>query len=195
MEFGAKAMSYKVNQSGEIICDTAEEAIAVARLMRSGDETPHKESIGTKPRGAGRLLLRGKVWWICWYENGEERRESTAATNEEEAQRLLAEVVKGVTERKAQKFTERVGLVRHGSEGIKSLTEAAEVVAPPAKRRGRPPMITREMVDKAIGDTDGDPKCSRSSCVHTKSQHVGPNGKCVGCWCYGFVEREQFARA
>lgn len=68
-------------------------------------------------------------------------------------------------------------------------------------RRGRPPMITREAVDQALGITPRrettsnalpDPKCSRASCVHTKSQHTGSNGKCVGCWCFGFVARDQF---
>jgi len=53
--------------------------------------------------------------------------------------------------------------------------------------------------DKKNGKDDvpvaHDPKCRRCPALHTKSQHVGPSGKCIACWCGGFVGLEEFATA
>ncbi|HZS60312.1 MAG TPA: hypothetical protein VFA43_13640 [Gemmatimonadaceae bacterium] len=40
-------------------------------------------------RGMGRTLLRGDVWWISYYFNGKEVRESSKSRNETNARRLL----------------------------------------------------------------------------------------------------------
>ena len=52
-------------------------------------------------KGNGRVFQRGQVWWIAYYMDGRERRESSGSRERREAVRLLrlrlAEVVSGVT--------------------------------------------------------------------------------------------------
>ena len=40
-------------------------------------------------RGNGRVFQRGQVWWIAYYDNGRERRESSASRERKEAVKLL----------------------------------------------------------------------------------------------------------
>jgi len=42
-----------------------------------------------KARGTGRVFLRGKTWWVAYYVNGKEERESSHSTREGDAARLL----------------------------------------------------------------------------------------------------------
>ena len=51
-------------------------------------------------RGNGRVFQRGQVWWIAYYDNGREHRESSGSGDRKEAVRLLrqrlGEVAAGV---------------------------------------------------------------------------------------------------
>ena len=53
-------------------------------------------------KGNGRVFQRGQVWWIAYYDNGRERRESSGSRERKEAVRLLrlrlAAVVSGVVQ-------------------------------------------------------------------------------------------------
>ena len=40
-------------------------------------------------RGDGRIFRRGRIWWIAYYRNGSEYRESSGRADEESARRLL----------------------------------------------------------------------------------------------------------
>jgi hypothetical protein len=40
-------------------------------------------------RGEGRIFRRGRIWWIAYYRNGSEYRESSRVAEEEAARRLL----------------------------------------------------------------------------------------------------------
>lgn len=42
-----------------------------------------------RPRGTGSTYLRGKTWWLAYYRQGEEIRESSESTKREAAERLL----------------------------------------------------------------------------------------------------------
>jgi hypothetical protein len=41
-------------------------------------------------QGDGRIFRRGRIWWIAYYRNAHEYRESSRATDEETARRLLS---------------------------------------------------------------------------------------------------------
>lgn len=60
-------------------------------------------------KGNGRVFKRGQVWWIAYYEDGRERRESSGSRERKEAVRLLrqrlGEVAFGVTHSAAPKRT------------------------------------------------------------------------------------------
>jgi integrase len=47
-------------------------------------------------RGMGRIFQRGEMWWIAYYFNGEERRESSRSLKEGGAKRLLKERLKQI---------------------------------------------------------------------------------------------------
>ena len=42
-------------------------------------------------RGDGRTFRRGRVWWIAYFSNGREYRESSGSADEDVAKRLLSE--------------------------------------------------------------------------------------------------------
>lgn len=43
-----------------------------------------------KPRGSGRIFLRGRIWWIEYYDgDGRQRRETSKSTRKEDARKLL----------------------------------------------------------------------------------------------------------
>src|ERR1051325_794915 len=42
-----------------------------------------------RPRGAGRIFLRGAVWWVAYSRNGHEIRESAETTDERKAWKFL----------------------------------------------------------------------------------------------------------
>jgi hypothetical protein len=43
-------------------------------------------------RGMGRIYQRGPIWWIAYYFNGEQKRESSNSERESDAKRLLKDV-------------------------------------------------------------------------------------------------------
>src|SRR5439155_10377230 len=47
-------------------------------------------------RGMGRTLRRGQIWWIAYYFNGKEIRESAKSTSESDARRLLKKRLKEI---------------------------------------------------------------------------------------------------
>ena len=60
-------------------------------------------------KGNGRVFRRGQIWWIAYYDNGRERRESSGSGERKDAVRLLrqrlGEVAMGVTQAAAPKRT------------------------------------------------------------------------------------------
>ena len=58
-------------------------------------------------RGNGRVFQRGPIWWIAYYDNGRERRESSRSRERKEAVRMLrqrlAEVATGTVQGRATK--------------------------------------------------------------------------------------------
>jgi hypothetical protein len=38
---------------------------------------------------SGRVYLRGRVWWISYYRDGKEQRQSSGSTDQREAEKLL----------------------------------------------------------------------------------------------------------
>jgi len=42
-----------------------------------------------RPRGSGRIFLRGAVWWVAYSRNGHEIRESAETTDERKAWKFL----------------------------------------------------------------------------------------------------------
>ena len=63
-------------------------------------------------RGNGRVFQRGQVWWIAYYDNGQERRESSGSRERKEAVRMLrqrlGEVAAGAVHAPAPKRTRAV---------------------------------------------------------------------------------------
>ena len=59
--------------------------------MDGKDETAKKVL-----RGSGRLFKRGALWWIAYYVNGKERRESSKSDHESDAKRLLKNRMKQI---------------------------------------------------------------------------------------------------
>ena len=61
-------------------------------------------------KGNGRVFKRGQVWWIAYYESGQERRESSGSGERKEAVKLLrqrlGEVAFGVSPSVAPKHEE-----------------------------------------------------------------------------------------
>lgn len=47
-------------------------------------------------RGSGRIFKRGGIWWVAYYINGTERRESSKSANEPDAKRLLKNRMKQI---------------------------------------------------------------------------------------------------
>src|SRR5579872_1411162 len=47
-------------------------------------------------RGMGRTLRRGQIWWVSYYFNGKEIRESSKSTSQGEARRLLKKRLKEI---------------------------------------------------------------------------------------------------
>jgi hypothetical protein len=47
-------------------------------------------------RGMGRIFKRGEVWWISYYVNGKERRESARSSRDTDARRLLRNRLKQI---------------------------------------------------------------------------------------------------
>lgn len=60
--------------------------------MDGNEETEKKKVL----RGNGRVFKRGDVWWVAYYVNGKERRESTKSRNESDAKRLLKHRMKQI---------------------------------------------------------------------------------------------------
>lgn len=56
--------------------------------MSDGTNEPRKVKV---LRGTGRILKRGEIWWVAYYVNGMERRESSKSTNPKNARKLLKE--------------------------------------------------------------------------------------------------------
>ena len=63
-------------------------------------------------RGNGRVFQRGQVWWIAYYDNGQERRESSGSRERKEAVRMLrqrlGEIAAGVVHAPAPQRTRAV---------------------------------------------------------------------------------------
>ena len=68
-------------------------------------------------RGSGRVYLRGRTWWIAYYDNGRECRESSRSRDRKEAARLLrqrlGEVATGTVRRPVPKRTRSRALTMH----------------------------------------------------------------------------------
>ena len=58
-------------------------------------------------KGNGRVFQRGPIWWIAYYDNGRERRETSGSHERKEAVRMLrqrlAEVATGTVQARAPK--------------------------------------------------------------------------------------------
>ena len=68
-------------------------------------------------RGSGRVYLRGRTWWIAYFDNGRECRESSRSRDRKEAARLLrqrlGEVATGTVRRPVPKRTRSRALTMH----------------------------------------------------------------------------------
>jgi hypothetical protein len=52
------------------------------------NETKDRKTISAM-RGTGRIFQQGEIWWVAYYANGKERRESSKSMNAKDAKKLL----------------------------------------------------------------------------------------------------------
>lgn len=140
-------------------------------------ELPRKKR--GRPRGAGAVYQKvpGGVFYIRFSLDGVRYAESTGTHSREEAEKFLAERMLTARE-------ERLSGMKKNLEEFKKKNGHADNTLQPenlAALRKHTPVEPERPADE---------KCWRCPSHHTYSQHDG--GKCLLCWCPGFVGGEQF---
>ena len=75
--------------------------------MRDVVVSANPRGASRRKRGEARIWLRGRIWWIQYYVNGIQQRESSDSEKQEDAERL-APLEPGRTSRRRRSFASRI---------------------------------------------------------------------------------------
>lgn len=142
-------------------------------------ELPRKKR--GRPRGAGAVYQKvpGGVFYIRFSLDGVRYAESTGTRSRFEAEKILAERMLTARE-------ERLSGMKKNLEEYKQKNGHADNTLQPENLAA----LRKHTPAEPEPERASDEKCWRCPSHHTYSQHDG--GKCLLCWCPGFVGGEQF---